>query len=162
MQASTIARCSGLRYATFDALPMIRPCEIEMGQFFLFPPLCPIKALKSYSEFGGDSGLRAAEKFSKVALAQPLTNAIGSQSWERGLRTSRAPVPARSGLQRHQELAAEKFTNVPPAAHLTKAIGTQSKLFELLVLDADDVQELAAGGEVRGLDMDGIAGASVS
>lgn len=55
-------------------------------------------------------------------------------------------------------LAAAKFSNVPPAAHLTKAIGSQSKLFELLVLDADEVQELAAGGEVRGLDADDIAG----
>ena len=55
-------------------------------------------------------------------------------------------------------LAAVKFSNVPPAAHLTKAIGSQSKLFELLVLDADEVQELAAGGEVRGLDADDIAG----
>ena len=70
-------------------------------------------------------------------------------------------MPARSGLQRHQELAAAKFSNVPLAAHLTKAIGSQSKLFELLVLDADKVQKLAAGGEVRGLDMDGIAGATL-
>ena len=66
------------------------------------------------------------------------------------------------GMDRHVAarfaLAAAKFSNVPPAAHLTKAIGTQSKLFELLVLDADEVQELAAGGEVRGLDADDIAG----
>jgi hypothetical protein len=66
------------------------------------------------------------------------------------------------GIDRHVAarfaLAATKFSNVPPAAHLTKAIGTQSKLFELLVLDADEVQELAAGGEVRGLDADDIAG----
>ena len=55
-------------------------------------------------------------------------------------------------------LAASRFSNLPPAANLTKAIGTQSKLFELLVLDADEVQELAAGGEVRGLDADDIAG----
>ena len=66
------------------------------------------------------------------------------------------------GMDRHVAarfaLAAAKFSNVPPAAHLTKAIGSQSKLFELLVLDADEVQELAAGGEVRGLDADDIAG----
>lgn len=55
-------------------------------------------------------------------------------------------------------LAASRFSSLPPAANLTKAIGTQSKLFELLVLDADEVQELAAGGEVRGLDTDDIAG----
>lgn len=65
------------------------------------------------------------------------------------------------GMDRHVAarfaLAAAKFSNVPPAAHLTEAIGSQSKLFELLVLDADEVQELAAGGEVRGLDADDIA-----
>lgn len=55
-------------------------------------------------------------------------------------------------------LAAEKFSKVALAQPLAKAIGGQSKLFELLVLDADEVQELAAGGEVRGLDADDIAG----
>ena len=55
-------------------------------------------------------------------------------------------------------LAAVKFSNAALAPHLTNAIGSQSKLFELLVLDADEVQELAAGGEVRGLDADDIAG----
>ena len=55
-------------------------------------------------------------------------------------------------------LAAAKFPNRALAHDLTKAIGTQSKLFELLVLDADEVQELAAGGEARGLDADDIAG----
>ena len=55
-------------------------------------------------------------------------------------------------------LAAVKFSNAALAPHLTNAIGSQSKLFELLVLDADEVQELAAGGEARGLDADDIAG----
>ena len=55
-------------------------------------------------------------------------------------------------------LAAVKFSNAALAPHLTNAIGSQSKLFELLVLDADEVQELAAGGEVRGLAADDIAG----
>lgn len=55
-------------------------------------------------------------------------------------------------------IAAAKFPNRALAHDLTKAIGTQSKLFELLVLDADEVQELAAGGEARGLDADAIAG----
>lgn len=55
-------------------------------------------------------------------------------------------------------LAASRFSNLPLAANLTKAIGNQSKLFELLVLDADEVDELAAGGEARGLDVDAIAG----
>ena len=55
-------------------------------------------------------------------------------------------------------LAASRFSNLPLAANLTKAIGNQSKLFELLVLDADEVDELAAGGEARGLNADAIAG----
>lgn len=55
-------------------------------------------------------------------------------------------------------LAAEKFSKVALAQPLAKAIGGQSKLFELLVLEDDEVQELAAGGEVRGLDADDIAG----
>ncbi len=55
-------------------------------------------------------------------------------------------------------LAANKFSNAATSQHLTKAVGSQSKLFELLVLDADEVQELAAGGEVGGLDADAIGG----
>ncbi|WP_304350092.1 hypothetical protein [Comamonas testosteroni] len=58
-------------------------------------------------------------------------------------------------------LAASRFSNLPTSANLTKAIGNQSKLFELLVLDADEVEELAAGGEVHGLDADDIAGMTI-
>ena len=54
-------------------------------------------------------------------------------------------------------LAASKFTN-RALAPVLRAAGNQSKLFELLVLEDDEVQELAAGGEVRGLDADDIAG----
>lgn len=61
-------------------------------------------------------------------------------------------------VSRRFMLAAAKFSNRALAPDLTKAIGTQSKLFELLVLEDDEVEELAAGGEVRGLDADDIAG----
>ena len=54
-------------------------------------------------------------------------------------------------------LAASKFTN-RALAPVLRAAGNQSKLFELLVLEDDEVQELAAGGEVRGLAADDIAG----
>jgi len=60
-------------------------------------------------------------------------------------------------VSRRFMLAAEKFSN-RALAPVLKSIGNQSKLFELLVLDADEVDELAAGGEVRGLDADAIAG----
>lgn len=52
--------------------------------------------------------------------------------------------------------AARKFSNLPTSANLTKAIGTQSKLFELLVLDDGQVQELAEEGEVAGITLDDI------
>ena len=55
-------------------------------------------------------------------------------------------------------LAAARFANATLAPHLVKAIGTQSKLFELLVLNDEELEELAEGGEVRGLDADDIAG----
>lgn len=60
-------------------------------------------------------------------------------------------------VSRRFMLAADKFSN-RALAPVLKAVGNQSKLFELLVLDADEVDELAAGGEVRGLDVDAIAG----
>lgn len=55
-------------------------------------------------------------------------------------------------------LAADRFSKVATSQLLTKAVGTQSKLFELLVLDAEEVEEIAAGGEVGGLDADAIGG----
>lgn len=58
--------------------------------------------------------------------------------------------------------AAYKFSNASTSTHLTKAIGSQSKLIELLVLDSDDIQELADGGSAAGLTIDSIASMSVS
>jgi len=53
--------------------------------------------------------------------------------------------------------AAARFSNVSPATHLLKAVGTQSKLFELLVLDDDQVDELVLTGQTGDLALDDIA-----
>lgn len=60
-------------------------------------------------------------------------------------------------VSRRFMLAADRFSN-RALAPVLKAAGNQSKLFELLVLEDEEVQELAAGGEARGLDADAIAG----
>jgi hypothetical protein len=50
-----------------------------------------------------------------------------------------------------------KFSNAPLTAHLTRAIGNQGKLIELLILDDDQVQELAEEGSTLGIALDDIA-----
>ena len=57
--------------------------------------------------------------------------------------------------------SAIKFSNVATSRHLTEAIGTQSKLFELLVLDDDQVEELTLTGQTGELNLDDIASMSV-
>lgn len=57
--------------------------------------------------------------------------------------------------------AAIKFSNAATSQHLTKAIGTQSKLFEMLVLDDEQLDELALTGETGELRLDDIATMSV-
>ncbi len=57
--------------------------------------------------------------------------------------------------------AARKFANLPTSANLTKAIGTQSRLFEMLVLDDEQIGELALTGETGELKLDDIATMSV-
>lgn len=57
--------------------------------------------------------------------------------------------------------AATKFANVPTSAHLTKAIGNQSKLFEMLVLEDEQIEELAMTGQTGELRLDDIATMSV-
>ena len=57
--------------------------------------------------------------------------------------------------------AAAKFTNAPTSAHLTKAIGTQSKLLEMLVLDDEQIEELALTGQTGELHLDDVATMSV-
>lgn len=57
--------------------------------------------------------------------------------------------------------AATKFSNVSSTAHLTKAIGNQTKLFEMLVLDDEKLEELELTGQIGELKLDDIATMSV-
>lgn len=57
--------------------------------------------------------------------------------------------------------AATKFANVASTHHLTAAIGSQTKLFEMLVLDDEQIEELALTGETGELKLDDIATMSV-
>ena len=57
--------------------------------------------------------------------------------------------------------AAAKLSNAALTTHLTKAIGNQSKLFEMLVLDDEQIDELALTGESGELKLDDIATMSV-
>lgn len=57
--------------------------------------------------------------------------------------------------------AAQKFSNVSTSRHLTQAIDSQSKLFEMLVLDDEQIDELALTGQSGDLKLDEIATMSV-
>lgn len=57
--------------------------------------------------------------------------------------------------------AATKFSNVSTSTHLTKAIGSQSKLFEMLVLDDEQIEELELNGQTGELTLDDVATMSV-
>ncbi|WP_369951958.1 hypothetical protein [Ralstonia syzygii] len=57
--------------------------------------------------------------------------------------------------------AAQKFSNVASTHHLTKAIGNQTKLFEMLVLDDEQIEELELTGQTGELKLDDIATMSV-
>lgn len=57
--------------------------------------------------------------------------------------------------------AAAKFANAALTPHLTKAIGSQTKLFEMLVLDDEQIDELALTGASGELKLDDIATMSV-
>jgi hypothetical protein len=54
-----------------------------------------------------------------------------------------------------------KFSNVSSTQHLTKAIGNQTKLFEMLVLDDEQIEELELTGQTGELKLDDIATMSV-
>lgn len=58
--------------------------------------------------------------------------------------------------------AALKFSNHATSHDLIAAAGNKSKLFELLVLDDEEVAELNHGGTVAGLTLDDVANMSVS
>lgn len=57
--------------------------------------------------------------------------------------------------------AAKKFSNVSSTAHLTKALGNQTKLFEMLVLDDEQIEELELTGQTGELKLDDVATMSV-
>lgn len=67
---------------------------------------------------------------------------------------------ARLGLDRtvawRMSQAAIKFSNVAAPQHLLEAAGTKTKLFELMVLDDEELTELNDGGTVAGLELDDI------
>lgn len=58
--------------------------------------------------------------------------------------------------------AAVKFSNAPSTAHLIDAAGSKTKLFELMLLDDEDIKELNDGGTVAGIDLDDVAKMSCS
>ncbi|MGQ0711008.1 MAG: hypothetical protein ACT4NV_14825 [Rhodoferax sp.] len=57
--------------------------------------------------------------------------------------------------------SAAKFANVSSTRHLTAAIGNQSKLFEMLVLDDEQIEELELYGQTGELSLDDVATMSV-
>ncbi len=57
--------------------------------------------------------------------------------------------------------AATKFSNVATSQHFATAIGNQSKLFEMLVLDDEQIEELELTGQTGELHLDEIATMSV-
>ena len=57
--------------------------------------------------------------------------------------------------------AATKFSNAASTQHLLKAAGNQTKLFELLILDDEQVKELELTGQTGELKLDEIATMSV-
>src|SRR3989304_1439685 len=57
--------------------------------------------------------------------------------------------------------SARKFSNLPSNANLIKAIGNQTKLFEMLVLDDEQLEELELTGQTGELHLDKIATMSV-
>lgn len=57
--------------------------------------------------------------------------------------------------------SAAKFSAIPASSALTKAIGGQTKLFEMLVLDDEQIEELELTGQTGELTLDDVATMSV-
>lgn len=57
--------------------------------------------------------------------------------------------------------SAAKFSNVATSRHLLQAAGSQSKLFEMLVLDDEQLEELELTGQTGELSLDDVATMSV-
>lgn len=62
--------------------------------------------------------------------------------------------------QKYMQVA-RKISNAPSTAHLVKAVESQTKLLELIVLDDEQLEELALTGETGELRLDDIAGMSL-
>lgn len=58
-------------------------------------------------------------------------------------------------------LAAQKFSNAASTQHLAKAIGSQTKLFEMLILDDEQIEELTLEGQTGELKLDDVSTMSV-
>lgn len=65
-------------------------------------------------------------------------------------------------LDKRLRQAALKFSNGATSHHLITAAGNKSKLFELMILDDEDIAELNDGGTVAGLQLDDVARMSTS
>ncbi|WP_368624576.1 hypothetical protein [Paraburkholderia sp. BR14262] len=65
------------------------------------------------------------------------------------------------GVARKFMRAAEKFSKRSSTTVLTKALGSQTALFEMLVLDDEQIDELATTGETGALKLDDVASMSV-
>ncbi|MGO1073202.1 hypothetical protein [Lysobacter sp. CA199] len=65
-------------------------------------------------------------------------------------------------LSQRMMQAAVRFSNASTSTHLVEAAKSKSKLFELMVLDDDDLDALSSGGSVAGLKLDDVERMSVS
>lgn len=65
------------------------------------------------------------------------------------------------GVARKFMTSAAKFASLGGNSALTKALGNQSKLFEMLVLDDEEIQELELTGQTGELSLDDVATMSV-
>ncbi|MGP8484690.1 hypothetical protein ACT2FY_01575 [Paraburkholderia fungorum] len=65
------------------------------------------------------------------------------------------------GVARKFMHAAAKFSNRSTSTDLTRAIGNQSRLFEMLILDDEQIEELTLTGQTGELRLDDVAGMSI-
>lgn len=88
--------------------------------------------------------------------------AVLKQACEHGQFMARLEVLGiDDGVARKFIRAATKFANRSLTTDLTKAIGTQTKLFEMLILDDEQLDELEMTGQTGELKLDDIASMSV-
>jgi len=73
-----------------------------------------------------------------------------------------AELKIEESLDRRLRKAAVKFSNRASTHDLVLAAGNKTKLFELMILDDEDIAELNDGGTVAGLQLDDVARMSTS